>query len=1145
MPMPDAIAEQIDKLRTSLAALEGQRALLGDAVVEPALAALRTQINALEAQRDAQETRAPVEERRLITILFTDVVGSTALAEKLDPEEWRQTVAKLHVTVGDLIAQHQGQVAQYLGDGLLALFGAQQASEADAENAIRAALAATTAITQLNAGYPVQIRVGLHTGPVVVGELGAEAHKEFTATGDAMNLAARLQSAAPPGGILVSGDTYRYVRGVFDVTPQPPLTVKGKSEPVQTFLVRRAKPRPFRSVVRGVAGVETRTIGREREFHQLQEAYLDAYEHRRVVWTQLIGEPGVGKSRLLEDTREWVDLRLETVRLLRARAYAEDAKQPFALVRRMWFDRFQIAEDAPLAQAEAKWVQQFNAFLGQEQIEAAQALGLLVGLPFADSPYIGAMRNDPNQVKGRAFVVSRELLEAMRARDPLELLLEDLHLADASSVEYLVEVVWDGDQGGVTGDARRNGLFVLGTARPEWHRPIALSALAKPEEGARNQAPSAEVAARAAYLEMSLAPLSDEATRELAQEPLHNVEGVPDEVVALMVERSEGVPYFAEELVNYFLDRGIIDRSREPWRFVPQRLREAPLPSTLQHLLLTRLSALDDDERAALQRGAIFGRNFWTGGIQHLGARASGEVLTVLQPRGFVVAQPESSFAGEQEWSFHHNLLRDVTYESVLKRERARLHQKAAEWLEQQARQAGRLDEFVGLRGEQAERAGDLPAAADWFLRAGEHASSQGATGAARDYFDRALALLPPVEREQRWRALVGREAALAILGEHEAQQADLQALLVLADEGGDEGRRAEAWVRQQVALQRAGDYRGSLQAAEHALAAAEQAGDERIALRARAQQLLALVRLGEGKAARQLAEEVIGQARALGDDAALREGLGSAANVISQLGDPARGAELHQEPVEAARRSGDRFREATLLANLGYTYVQLGLYKQGRATLEQALAVDQALGARRTRAYDLQNLGLVYFRLGDGRGARQVLEESLRELAAVGDEFGRVATLQYLALEYERSGDYAGAVRRYQEAAEGLAKVGAPAFVQEARAGLARSAFGQGQLDEARAQVEALWQYLGAQGAGGMEFPLMAYLTCAELFDGLGEAEKAQAAADAGYRELMGRAEKISNLDWRQTFVEQVPEHHALVELWERLRAGQGKNEF
>src|SRR5512135_773562 len=217
--MPETIQSQMESLRLSIQGLEAQRPVLGDKIVDPALAALRAQLSALEQQAAGQA--APAEERRLVTILFTDMVGSTSMAEKLDPEEWRRIVSTTHTLISEAITAHHGTIAQYLGDGLLAFFGAKDASEADPENAIRAALDALVAVTDRLSAEKVQIRLGIHTGLVVVGDLGAEAHKEFTASGDAMNLAARLQSAAPPGGVLISLDTYRYVRGVFDVTVRP------------------------------------------------------------------------------------------------------------------------------------------------------------------------------------------------------------------------------------------------------------------------------------------------------------------------------------------------------------------------------------------------------------------------------------------------------------------------------------------------------------------------------------------------------------------------------------------------------------------------------------------------------------------------------------------------------------------------------------------------------------------------------------------------------------------------------------------------------------------------------------------------------------------------------------------------------------
>ena len=818
--MVESIQAQIEQLRNAINRLEAQRNVLGDAVVNTSLSTLREKLTLLEEQAAAQA--APAEERRIVTILFMDMVGSTSMAEKLDPEDWRQVVAKLHTALGETIIVHHGTIAQYLGDGLLALFGAREASEADPENAIRAALDGQATVADLLATEKVLLRAGIHSGLVVVGELGVITHKEFTASGDAMNLAARLQSAAPPGGILISHDTYRYVRGVFDVTQCPPLTFKGKSEPIQIYLVRRAKPRPFRSVARGVAGVETRTIGREVEMRSLQAAYLRAHEGHGLVWAQLLGDPGVGKSRLLEDMQDWLELREETFRILRARAFPDDTHQPFALVRRMWFDRFQIAEDAPLAQAEAKWVERFREFSSLEDSEEpAHALGLLVGLPFENSPYIKTMRSDPAQVKGRALVVSRELVKTVRRQYPMVILLEDLHWSDAASWEYLMEVFLGKGAG-----EQPNGLFILGTVRPECHLPPELTALF------RSSLPD-EKNCEKWGVTIPLAPLTNQATRALAKEILQRVVDVPDQIIDLLVERSEGVPYFTEEIINWFIDREILDTRSEPWRFLPERLKEQPLPATLQHLLLTRLISLSHPERAALQRGAIFGRLFWTSGVEALGVLGGAATLERLQPRGFVEAQPESAFQGDTEWSFHHALLQEVTYESVLKRERAALHKLAAGWLEQQARQAGRLEAFAGLIGEHCERAGELSSAADWYLHAGSHAMGQGAPREAKDFYTLALELIPQVDRERRWQALLGREAAHLVLSDAEPWKADISALLELARFFEDDNALAEATLRQA----KFGMYKADLTifdpASREALAAARRCGNQAIEAKA------------------------------------------------------------------------------------------------------------------------------------------------------------------------------------------------------------------------------------------------------------------------------------------------------------------------
>jgi class 3 adenylate cyclase/predicted ATPase len=1096
---------QLEQLRASLQVLEAQRTLLGEAI-EPALEAVRAQIAALEAELMPPTS---TEERRIVTVLFSDIVGSTSLAENMDAEDWRTVVNVVHSLVGRAIQKHGGAILQYQGDGVVAIFGIPISHEQDPENAIRAALEMQVELAQLIIQPRIQMRVGIHTGLVVLGSIGSNVKLEYSGFGDPMNLAARLQAAAPTGGVLISHDTYRYVRGVFDLAPQPPIMVKGKSAPIQTYVVQRTRPRPFRTVTRGVAGIEVQTIGREAELQKIQAAFEKVCNDHTVTWVQIIGEPGVGKSRLLSDARDALDLRPERFRLLRARAFQGDEKHAFMLVRRMWFDRFQIAEDAPLAEAEARWLDQFAALRGPDQEEAAQALGLLLGLPFHNSSHIGALRHDPAQVKGRAYVVSRELLAAMRIDLPVVILLEDVQWADPSSWDYFVRLLLDEDR------SDQQGILVVSTARVEWNPPPVLLK-------------------HAGYLPINLKPLSESACRNLALALLQHVEQVPDSIVQMIVQRSEGVPYFVEEIINWFLDHGIINTSSEPWQFDALRFQEMPLPTTLQHLLLTRLSALLEAERVTLQHGSIFGRNLWEGGLAALGLPDCAPTLKRLQPRGFVDAQPESSLAGEKEWSFHHNLLREVAYESVLKRVRRQLHKSAAIWLESQAQKAGRLDEFVGILADHLDRAGDKTTAADWYLRAGGRSQFQGAYLEARSSYERVLELVPPSDHLRRWQAWLGRNDAVRHLGDREAHQQSVEALLELGQYLGPV-YLAEAHYRKALLRDTAGDYPAALDEYQVALINARESRATALEIRVMGMLLICQNRLSDAAGAEATAQQVLSRIDEVeGTDSI--DVLINLAVYYVESGDLARAAQLHQEQAAIAQRIGDRHKQATALMNLGYDYLCLGMYEASRAALEHSLQLYESFGARREAAYARLNLGLVYWRNADLPAALNLLNLTQRELAALGDTFAEAAGLSYSAIVLLQMDEIREARQRFETARGIFTQAGTRGNAADALAGLVRCALVLLDFDTARRYTAELWNYLRLHGTQGMEFPLRAYLTCAESNATLNENDRARKAIEAGYQELIARAEKISRVEWGRSFLFNVPEHRALIDLWEQI---------
>jgi eukaryotic-like serine/threonine-protein kinase len=486
--------------------------------------------------------------------------------------------------------------------------------------------------------------------------------------------------------------------------------------------------------------------------------------------------------------------------------------------------------------------------------------------------------------------------------------------------------------------------------------------------------------------------------------------------------------------------------------------------------------------------------------------------------------------------AFHQNLLQEVTYESVLKRDRAALHKVAAGWLEGQARQAGRLDEFAGLLGEHCERAGELSAAADWYLQAGRSAFGQGAPRQAKDLFTRALALLPPVDRERRWQVLLGREEALAVLGDAEPWKADITALMELARSVEDDHYLAEAYLRQAIFGIRTGEASVADQASREALAAALRCGYEAVEVKA-----LALTAIAEVYRDKQLAvehiEEALRSARKLGDENVLSFVLNRAAYCFGELDDVNRWYPLYTEQIELDHRLGNRMQEATALGNIGSSFMVRGLYKQARSLIEQAIKICQALGARRPLAYDLANLGELYRDTGDLRKARQFAEQALQEIIPTGDARGKafaLASLGWILLSME---DAAGASRSFSETRELASSKGSAGMTSEATADLAACFLKQGQLDEARKCVHEAWDYLKEQGWMEMGDPPKVFLTCVEVFDALGEDENALAVLEGAHQALMEVADKTNVPEWRQSFLENNPDARAILEMWERRK--------
>jgi ABC-type oligopeptide transport system substrate-binding subunit/class 3 adenylate cyclase/tetratricopeptide (TPR) repeat protein len=704
---------------------------------EPMVARLQRLVPAEYAERLLVSRGQVGHERRTVTILFSDVKGSTALAEGLDPEEVMELMDGAFDLLIKPVYHYEGTVARLMGDAVLAFFGAPIAHEDDPERAIRAALEITAGAQRYAERLERErgltgfgVRVGINTGLVVVGEVGSDLRVEYTAMGDAVNLAARMEQNAPPGGILITHDTYRHVRGVFDVLAQEPLLVKGRSEAVQTYLVERAKPRAFRRPSRGVEGIETRMVGREAELKLLQEALLAAIEDGELQAVTISGEAGVGKSRLLHEFDAWAELLPEPFFYFKGRASAEMQNQPYGLIRDLIAFRFQIQDSDSASGVREKleegvrgaWGGDEDSDLEPQVSPRAHLIGHLVGFEVGDSPLLAGVRDDPQSLRDQALAHLTAYFQDMARQSPVLILLEDLHWADDSSLDALNHLALV---------LHQQPLLIVSATRPELFDR-------RPHWGE----------GQGFHRRLALEPLSRWDSRRLVAEILRRVDQVPDALRDLIVARTEGNPFFIEEMVKMLVEEGVIVKGEDAWRVLPSRLAGVRVPPTLTGVLQARLDRLPLEERTILQQSSVVGRLFWDRAVARINASAEAGIseagivdsLAALRGREMVFQRETSAFADAQEYIFKHGLLREVTYESVLWRVRRAYHGLVADWLLEQARE--RAEEYTSLVADHLALAGRTQEAVEYLLQAGDRARGLYAHQEAIHAYERALTLL-------------------------------------------------------------------------------------------------------------------------------------------------------------------------------------------------------------------------------------------------------------------------------------------------------------------------------------------------------------------------------------------------------------------
>lgn len=902
-------------------------------------------------------------ERRVVTVLFCDVKGSTAMAERLDPEEWAEIMNSAFERLIKPVYRYEGTVARLMGDAILAFFGAPIAHEDDPQRAVLAGLGIVEGIQDFREqmkrerGLDFNVRVGINTGLVVVGEIGSDLRVEYTAMGDAVNVAARMEQTAQPGTVQIAENTHRLIAPLFEFEPLGGIEVKGKSEPVMAYRVLRPKAQPGR--LRGIEGLDSPLVGRSAELGTLRRVVADLRAGRGHI-VCVMGEAGLGKSRLMAELlKQTEDGGRQTeaasvshppssVQWYEGRSLSYETTTPYAPFANLFTRLFDLRAEESDEQKYAK-LKSFIADVDPDGVlETAPFIATLLGIKFGGADAERVRYLEPPNLRGRTFAAVLRFFEQLAMARPLVLVFEDLHWADPTSLDLLEQLA------PLTERAR---LMIVAVFRPQRQEP----SWRFHEMAARDYAQ--------AYTAITLEPLDEAHSRELVANLLH-IEDLPEKVRALILKKAEGNPFFVEEVIRSLLDAKLVVRTNGHWR-ATREIENIAVPDTLAGVITARLDRLDEESKRTAQTAAVIGREF---PFNTLAAIADARpmldsALNELQKRELI---REKSRLPQRLFLFKHALTQETAYASMLLRQRRELHRRIAETLARS--EPERVNDIARHFLEAQENARALP----YLVEAGDRAAHAYSTPEAIGYYTKALAILKTVDDlPLARRAYEGLGGALSLTN-------DVQRAVQIYDE------------MYQLARQR-GDVPMQVSALNKL-------------------SFVSATRLGDFPRALQLLDDSERLARAHDDKMGISE-LSTIRCMMCTATADFSGVVKHMgEAMEIGRELGLKDQMAMALDHVASTQTFMTEFEQAWQNAQDGLRISREAGNRLHEATLLGETSAFYhLRNGDLAAARQAATEGLNIAQQIGAAMPQTVAAFSLALIARASGEYESAIEYYQ----------------------------------------------------------------------------------------------------------------------------------
>lgn len=980
-------------------------------------------MNRALAERFRQAGRDSIGQRRNVTLMYVELAGYSELANQLDTEDLYELLQQFLNMLANDVYKYEGTVDKFIGNGLMAIFGAPITNENNAELAARAALEMRQDLaryqeeSQLLFGSNLDIKGGLHSGEVVVNGIGSDLVMDYRVYGTALPFTRRLMEAAPPGTILISENVRQYIAPLFDLQPLENLQLKD-FPPTTAYQLRNLKsvPKP----VRGVEGLRAPMIGRDAELGQLRGLVSNLLRNNLGQFVLIHGEAGIGKTRLLSELKSQLGA---NIAIYQGHALAYQNSVHYHLFHDLFESYLGCDLDAPENRAREALREKVKAALNQSELHGRAEdmllyLEHLLNLPPSSEAAAGLLQVlTPEQLRQQVFYAVRDLFLAEAARRPLILIFEDAHWIDETSlhlVQFLLETV------------NRAPLLVITTSRHIEDGPVArLVDWTRQNLGDH-------------CTSIQLQSLHPDQSEELLLHLL-SLHRLPDNFRKQILERAAGNPFFLEEILRMLIDEGYLRRERDGYILQPgTNLANLGVPASLEALILARFDRLGQAEKRLLQIASVIGYQFSLPLLK--------EVLKQLEPlehweelsflisfsllidREFIIARPE--VAGG-EYRFKHFLLADAIYSTLLKRDRSVYHSRVAAAIE--SLYAGRLSEKAEhlARHYLASQQGEL--ALPYLIQAGQKTAAEYASAEARQHFEQALALLDDLDHtlEQALTVRTGLGDVLILTGEYLQARQHLQAALDLLEKQPQDCfvvERSQILRKIGITYERQGAYEEALSCLSRAQVTLRQTDSLWPVENAQILNDLGHIHFRQGDL--DLAEQNLLQALDLAENSGRSEIIASIYNrlggVSYQKDQIDRASEYLHKSLVLWEQAGDRVAVARAYNNLGLLAWQSDQWELALEHFKRSVELNTGLGDAEAAILLHINIGTVLMDMGDLEQARQHLDMGLQQAEQIGHSFLEGMAYHHLARLCISAGEWDQALRFGENGLKVLTEIGA-----------------------------------------------------------------------------------------------------------------------